>query len=366
MLQLPERLPVTVIIPTYNRARLVCAAVESALAQTALPERIIVIDDGSTDETATALAPYLDRIDYHRQVNRGVSAARNIALSMATTEFIAFLDSDDLWHPRKLEMEVAVLRALPQVSLMFTEFNILRDDGTTLPNGSRRWLSDKDGFGSFYDHTILAGTLNVGHAGVPAETPVHYGQIYGPMLYKNLGLTSTALFRRAVLGDGIRFTEGVSLYEDWEFYARIARKNTVGFLDIETTSNRSHGDSVRLTRGSRISKVQAYLGVIQRVWQADREFAAANGPALRSIESATLLALAREAALIGERSIVIDALRRWKSLGTHAGQMSAAMYNVSSAIPGGGLALRLMLKLRTLLRVITGNQPHHYSSTPVG
>jgi glycosyltransferase involved in cell wall biosynthesis len=103
---------VSVIIPTYNRADLVCNAVENVLAQTWSPVEIIVVDDGSTDRTLEALARFGDRIRVVSQDNAGPAAARNRGASLARGEFIAFQDSDDLWEPAKLEIQVRLLQRL--------------------------------------------------------------------------------------------------------------------------------------------------------------------------------------------------------------------------------------------------------------
>lgn len=97
----------SVIIPTYNRAGYVAAAVESVLGQTFRDFDLIVVDDGSEDGTRQVLAPYLDQIRYVWQENGGVARARNRGIAEARGEFVGFLDSDDCWAPRLLE---AVLR----------------------------------------------------------------------------------------------------------------------------------------------------------------------------------------------------------------------------------------------------------------
>jgi glycosyltransferase involved in cell wall biosynthesis len=90
---------VSVIIPTYNQARFVASAVESALAQTYPDVEIIVVDDGSTDDPRAALAPYRARIHYIRQENKGLSGARNTGFLASHGDYVLFLDSDDLIHP---------------------------------------------------------------------------------------------------------------------------------------------------------------------------------------------------------------------------------------------------------------------------
>jgi glycosyltransferase involved in cell wall biosynthesis len=93
---------VSVIIPTYNRAHCVDLAIDSVLAQTSAAVEIIVVDDGSTDETAQMLAKYGDAIHVIRQANQGVAAARNAGIQAAQSKWIAFLDSDDEWEPDKI------------------------------------------------------------------------------------------------------------------------------------------------------------------------------------------------------------------------------------------------------------------------
>ncbi|MGC2332307.1 MAG: glycosyltransferase family A protein [Candidatus Acidiferrales bacterium] len=109
---------VSVVIPTYNYGRYVTEAVESALAQTLPPMEIIVVDDGSTDDTAARLRPYMGRISYIHQENKGLPAARNTGIRNATGEWIALLDSDDVWHRQKLEMQLRAVEARTDVALV--------------------------------------------------------------------------------------------------------------------------------------------------------------------------------------------------------------------------------------------------------
>jgi PAS domain S-box-containing protein len=112
---------VSVVIPTYNYARFVSAAVESALAQTYAAREILVIDDGSADNTREVLAPYDGRIRYLYQQNQGLSAARNTGIRAGQGDYIALLDADDLWHPAKLEAQMRYLADHPEVGLLACE-----------------------------------------------------------------------------------------------------------------------------------------------------------------------------------------------------------------------------------------------------
>ncbi len=102
-------LKISVVIPTYNRAAEIVAAVGSVLAQTLPPHEVIVVDDGSTDATPEALAPLMDRIRFVRKANGGASSARNRGVIEATGDWIAFLDSDDTWDADKLEKQAACM-----------------------------------------------------------------------------------------------------------------------------------------------------------------------------------------------------------------------------------------------------------------
>lgn len=105
---------VSVVIPTFDRADLVGAAVESVLAQTYVPVETIVVDDGSRDGTPAALAPYAGRIVSIRQENTGLAGARNAGWRRASGTCVGFLDSDDLWEPRLVEEVVRILRERPE------------------------------------------------------------------------------------------------------------------------------------------------------------------------------------------------------------------------------------------------------------
>ena len=112
---------VSVIIPTYNRAALVRQAVESVLLQKEPADEIIVVDDGSTDDTRLQLQQFGERINIIHQPNSGVSAARNTGIRHARCEWLAFLDSDDLWKPKKLMMQKRALLSSPEYKICYTD-----------------------------------------------------------------------------------------------------------------------------------------------------------------------------------------------------------------------------------------------------
>ncbi|HLJ92663.1 MAG TPA: glycosyltransferase family 2 protein [Gemmataceae bacterium] len=121
---------VTAIIPTFNYGRFVTQAVDSALAQSYRNLEIMVVDDGSDDDTREQLAPYGERIRYLYQKNQSVAAARNTGIRAATGNLIAFLDADDIWHPQKIELQMRCLANHPEAGIVAVD---------RLPEGAVSW-----------------------------------------------------------------------------------------------------------------------------------------------------------------------------------------------------------------------------------
>ena len=126
---------VSVIIPTYNRADFIGASIRSVLEQTYTNLELIVVDDGSTDDTGSVIAAFSDpRFRYIRQPNRGRSNARNHALSLAKGKYITFLDSDDMYLPDKVQTQVSYLRSHPGTGMIYTSAHCVDAQGEMLPN----------------------------------------------------------------------------------------------------------------------------------------------------------------------------------------------------------------------------------------
>jgi len=140
---------VTAIIPTYNRSRLLPRAIDSILKQTRPPEQVIVVDDGSTDDTREVCARYSKKIDYMRQDNTGASGARNCGLALARHSWIAFLDSDDYWEPCHLERIAAAIRETRSEAVVyFCDMKMPEDEG-----GDTLW--QRVGFRSMQPHHLV-------------------------------------------------------------------------------------------------------------------------------------------------------------------------------------------------------------------
>lgn len=130
---------VSVVIPVYNGARFLRAGLESVFAQTYRPMEVIVVDDGSVDDSGV-IAQSFPEVHYIYQANQGVAAARNKGVESARGEFFAFLDQDDLWTPEKLKLQINHLLSHPDVGYTLTHQQFFLDPGATLPPWFRKEL----------------------------------------------------------------------------------------------------------------------------------------------------------------------------------------------------------------------------------
>lgn len=139
---------VSIILPVYNGARYVACALRSVLAQTFSDFEVVVVNDGSTDQSREAIRPFLTdrRVKYIEQANAGVAAARNTALTAASGRLVAFIDQDDLWLPDKLKLQVSVMDSRPGVGLIHTAYELIDAEGRPMGEPSfHRWRPDVEG-----------------------------------------------------------------------------------------------------------------------------------------------------------------------------------------------------------------------------
>jgi glycosyltransferase involved in cell wall biosynthesis len=199
---------VSVVITTYNQAPYIAATIASVLDQTYRDFEIILVDDGSTDSTATKISPYRDRLAYIRQRNRGVPAARNVGISHASGRMIAFLDGDDLWEAEKLQKQMEAVDAQPRSGLVVT-----------------------DGVEFAPDCILRTSLMN------PSIVPLLAGRdfitlrCYEELIRGNL-ITSTSqvMVPRTVIDRVGLSDERFPISSDWDLYLRIAAVSDVTFL----------------------------------------------------------------------------------------------------------------------------------------
>src|ERR1035441_1356726 len=209
---------VSVVVPTYNRAYILCRAIDSVRAQTYSNWEVVIVDDGSKDDTAATISSkYGDdpRVRYIYQSNTGVTGARNKGIRASGGDYVAFLDSDDIWKPWKLETQVACFKRFPEVGMVFTEFEGVNAAGeVVMSRGLKQIYEAYDNFqpseSLWRTSCALTEIVKFGDEVEPG-TRVYVGNIYAPMLRGNLVHTSTSMLSRARIEKVGGFDEELAL-----------------------------------------------------------------------------------------------------------------------------------------------------------
>jgi glycosyltransferase involved in cell wall biosynthesis len=283
---------VSVIIPTFNRAPMIARAVGSALNQCKEKDEVIVIDDGSTDDTEQALQIFMGRIKYHRVQNGGVGYARNIGLKIAKNGFVAFLDSDDEWIPGKLSLQRNLLDARPDLAFCFSDFVNIDPEGREQKRALAHFCEIENLGERLIGPRVPLSTI-IEIADEWKGVGLHIGDLYLVQMNIFCVQVNTVLLRREFIGDHIRFSEDLSYHEDWEFFSRLSRQRLVAYLDCETAKMHHH-HLPRLTKTTMINVYNQRLKVLSRVWGEDEEFLDAHNNDFQRRKREQLLGLLEE------------------------------------------------------------------------
>jgi glycosyltransferase involved in cell wall biosynthesis len=216
-LVMPE---ISVIIPTYNMANFIQEAIQSVLDQTFSDFEIVVVDDGGTDNTVDVVKAFKDpRIRYIYQENHGVSSARNSGIRASSGEFIAFLDSDDAWLPRSLEIKKELLDVHPDAALICSDIYLVN-------------VSAGKAVSRFWHDILFYSSKSVARA---AKQPVIELITRGCFI-----VPTTTVVRRSVFARVGYFDESLRTWEDWDMFVRIARSFPVLTIDLPLARKRLH------------------------------------------------------------------------------------------------------------------------------
>jgi glycosyltransferase involved in cell wall biosynthesis len=305
-------LPISIVIPTYNRAALALRAVSSALSQCSKGDEVIVVDDGSDDDTEARLRPYRNRIVYHRVSHGGAGRARNIGMSIAKSPLIAFLDSDDEWMLGKLSLQRAFLNARPDVLFCFTDLKYRDLSGYEQNNMLSFFVGDEMFNKDFLGPGIPFSSL----APLPKEQSdflVHIGDLYPKQMEREYVSLVTLLFRMDVAGKPVRFPEDLPTREEWEFVGKLARRGLAAYLDCETAVVYRH-DGPQLTKIDPLMLLDARLKVLARVWGSDETFLIKEGRRYQKVLEGLRLRRAIHLLAEGQREEARKELRQIKQV----------------------------------------------------
>ncbi len=264
-------LTVSTVIPTYNRADLLRLALQSALPQCLPGDEIIVVDDGSDDDTETMAQSLGANVKYVRTPHLGAGAARNVGVGTASCDLVAFLDSDDEWLPGKIASQRAVMEQLPDVLFTFADFGSISRDGARLRHGIKMWeLACLRPCNYVRGQPVSSGELS----GLPVGMNpfrVYIQPLYEQFLWSWCVFTSTVMVRRCEAGDALRFPEDTPTYEDVECFARLSRRGLAAFTDCELAMQRQH-TGFRLTDSDRATNADTAIRILARVYGQDDVF----------------------------------------------------------------------------------------------
>jgi len=269
---------VSAVIPTYKRAYCIERAVDSALNQTHPRIEVVVVDDGSPDETSALLERRYGsdaRVVRIRQENGGVAAARNTGLRAARGDFVGLLDSDDLWKPWKIELQLRCLERVPEAGMVWTDMEALGPDGGFISerylermywHSYRRYSKE-----TLFDCSAPLAEIVPGLRSVAGDERLYWGDIFSPMVMGNLVHTSTVLLRRERLERVVGFDEALKHSgEDYDFHLRTCREGPVAYADVSSIAYQVGGED-QLTHaryGSYMAK--NFLTTVTQAIEADR------------------------------------------------------------------------------------------------
>ena len=284
----PKDIPrlVSVVICTYNGARYLHPTIDSVLAQTYAPIEVIVVDDGSRDDTWAVLQSYGDRIKAIRQTNGGIPVARNTGLSHARGEFIALMDHDDLCMPERIAVQVALMDQQAEVDLCCTEFSAFNAQGPIASRYSGIYYSQcAAAAGGVARHFQHRGQLDIAPFTTSmkadtAQVPVYIGQVYDALACGNFVHPPTVLFRAKLLDKVGGFEPATRMICDWYWLVHAAKVATFACIDYPLLDYRRSDTQVSgNTPSARIDT----LHVAERIVADDPDLWQRQRPALQAM-----------------------------------------------------------------------------------
>ncbi len=268
---------ISTIIPTYNRAALLPRAVDSVLAQMEPADELIIVDDGSTDDTPAVAARYGERVKYIRTQNGGCGAARNAGVKIATRPLVAFLDSDDEWLPEHNLVLRSVMAARPDLLFGFSNFTTKYNDGKvrrfSLESQHGRELNWEDIIGPAAKLSSFMTLPN----GLP-DYPCHEtNNLYRSLCNASYVSACTLIVRREQAGAALWFSDNTKVGEEVECGARLAAAGKGLYVHCETTLVHHHS-AEQLIDSSGFVLASSRIVIMRRIWGVDQDFLRENRP----------------------------------------------------------------------------------------
>lgn len=262
---------VSVIIPTYNRGSFITEAIDSVLTQTYQNVEVIVVDDGSSDDTLDRLQLYGSKISIVTTSHGGAAHARNSGMKVAKGKYVAFLDSDDRYLPHKLALQVQMLDRFSDVGLVYSEFSGF-GQGTQEEFHLKTYHAPAFRNSETYDH-YFDQTLSLREAGLEcppwSDRKIYLGRIFDQYLNVLFVFVNSIMVRREVLDSVGLHDENLSLFDGYDLVLRIAKRHRIAFVDLPTYQLRYHDDQISTTKrhdgpAVLVAKQRQLLTIVER------------------------------------------------------------------------------------------------------
>jgi len=276
--QSPPR--VSVVMATYNYGQYIAQAIQSVMKQTYTDWELLIVDDGSPDDTPEVVRPYLadPRLHYHRQENRGQPQAKNVGIRLSRGNLIAFLDADDAWLPTKLAKQVALFDADPELGVAYTSLQRMNAEGQLLS---------------------------------PKKRAMVRGHVLQEAFRRTIPPFSSSMVRREVFDEVGHFDESIPLAIDYDFWLRVALKYRFDYVDEplllyrtgHANLSRRSAERLNIVLNKIIPKILAIPGVRERLGER----------LIAEVYAALYQCLAREARKISLGQALLYHLRSLKT-----------------------------------------------------
>jgi|SRR5579875_39118 glycosyltransferase involved in cell wall biosynthesis len=232
---------ISVIMPNLNNAKFIDKAIRSVLFQTYKPTELIVVDGGSQDESVEIIESFIrngENLKFFETDEKGAGAARNLGIRNSQCDFVAFIDSDDIWLPTKLEKQVKAYHLISKPCVIYHDWIRIDENGRTLPPGK-------------------------------LKRPRKSGYVFDEFLQAAFGAVNMFLVPRRFIDDNHLFDPSLPWAEDLDFALKLASDYSFFYLDDNLYCYRSHSNAKRYTI-SRIQKLRCEAAIIERHYKKEK------------------------------------------------------------------------------------------------
>ena len=304
---------VSIVIPTYNGAKYLPECVESCLGQSYPNLEIVVIDDGSTDDTIDVLRSYQGKIEYHYQENAGLAEARNTGHRIASGKYIAWLDADDIAHPERILLQALYLEKHGDVVLVCTNFCAFDEMGKKYDEYATRYYSQLQVPGGVEEilpeiEEIDSGSYHAGNRTI-ASAKIFSGDGRHKLIWGNFIHPPTIMMRKSACKKAGELKKNIPTQEDWEYFFRISKYGMIAWIDYPLLQYRLHSQQMSCNRNA-VKNAKGIVLVFEDMLREEQAYAKENGREVRKALGRFCAGAAYTLIEVGKRSEAVAYLKK--------------------------------------------------------